>query len=269
MLGYCLPNVLRKNQKIFVYLVILLLPLFLLFIRPVLFDPFKKTFLSLSALPMRVISFGILEFKKIVFYRLAYDEYLKLKRENDTLKSRLIGLNEVIKENARLSELLEYKRSLVYASVSANIIGRDPASWNSSLIIDKGSRQGIRQGMPVIHPSGIIGKVAEVYPNVSKVIVLTDPQFNVAAVLEESRESGLFSGTLRQDLCRLRYINGKTQVKVGENVITSRISSTFPENLMIGQVVEILPSGSGGALECLVKPSIDISHIEEVLVIIR
>jgi rod shape-determining protein MreC len=261
--------VFKRSQKNFVYLLIILVPFFFLFLRPTLFTPLKQNVIQFSAFPLKIIHVIGLEIKKVFYYRMAYDEYLKIKRDNDALRAHVMGFDQVIQENARLSQLLDFKRTEVYASSAAHVVGRDPTYWNSSLIIDKGAANGIRQGMPVVHSSGIIGKVAEVYKYSSKVIILTDPQFSVAAVLQESRESGLVTGTLEQNTCRMRYINENTPLKVGEEVVTSKISSSFPENLLIGRVVRIQKNPNSPSLEAIIKPAAKLSQLEEVLVIIK
>lgn len=259
----------KRSQKNLVYFLILLVPFLFLFLRPAFFTPAKETIVQWSAFPLKVIGVIGLEIKKLIYYRLAYDEYLKIKRENDTLKAKFIGFDQVIQENARLSQLLEFKRTEVYASSAAHVIGRDPTYWNSSIIIDKGAVNGIRQGMPVVHSSGIVGKVAEVYRYSSKVIVLTDPQFSVAAVLEETRESGLVTGTLEQNTCRMRYLSEQAPLKIGDRVVTSKISSSFPENLLIGRVVKVQKNPNNPSLECMIQPAVNLSQLEEVLVIIK
>lgn len=258
----------RKNQKTIVYLLILLLPLCFLFLKNSLFNSLRFSVLDIVSLPVKVLSFPLQEIRKIVFYHATFEDYKRIKKENDFLKTRLVGLEEVIHENDRLEKLLEFKRNLVYSSVAANVIGRDPSYWNSSLIIDKGEKDGIKQGMPVVNSFGVIGKIADVGPHKSKVILLTDPDFSVAVIINRSRESGLVSGTL-QGLCRMRYLNGLADVRVGDQVMTSRLSSSFPENLLIGEIIKIVENPGQSAIECLIQPAISISQIEEVLVIIK
>jgi len=191
-----------------------------------------------------------------------------LKEEVDVLKARLVGIEEVVQENTRLENLLKFKRQLVYSSVVANVIGRDPSYWNSTMIIDKGSADGIRQGLPVVNALGVVGKIAEVGQSSSKVILLTDPQFSVAALVQEPRESGLVSGTL-QGVCRMKYIRDDAKIRVGNKVITSKLSSSFPEGLLIGEIISIDDRLNKPTAETLVQPFVAFSQIEEVLVILN
>ena len=191
-----------------------------------------------------------------------------MKEEVDVLRSRLVGLEEVIRENTRLDDLLKFKRELVYSSAVANVIGRNPSYWNSTMIIDRGVDDGIRQGMPVVNAAGVIGKIAEVGSDTSKVILLTDPQFSIAALVQGPRESGLVSGTLK-GVCRMRYIRTNAKVDIGDKVITSKLSLSFPEGLLIGEIIAVNNGSKNPAIEYVVEPAVAFSQIEEVLVILK
>jgi len=222
----------------------------------------------MMSVPIRLLSFPIGEMKKILYYHRTFSEYRHLKNEVGVLKARLIGLEEVIRENSRLEDLLKFKRKLIYSSVAASVIGRDPSYWNSSMIIDKGQNDGIKLGMPVVNALGVVGKIVEVSPKKSKVILLTDSQFSVAALIQEPRESGLVVGTL-QDVCRMRYIRESAKIRVGDKVITSKLSSSFPESLLIGEIIKITEDPGSASVEYLIQPSVSFSQLEEVLVILK
>ena len=217
---------------------------------------------------MRVLSFPVQEIKKILYYHKTFDEYKRLNREVSYLKARLIGLEEVIRENNRLEKLLVFKRSLIYSSVGAHVIGRDPSYWNSSIIIDKGSSDGVKVGQAVVESLGIVGKVIEVSPQTSKVILLTDPQFSVAALIQGPREFGLVSGSL-EGVCRLSYINQNADIRIGDKVITSKLSASFPEGLVIGEIIRVDAHPKSSSVEYIIKPQASLSQIEEVLIILK
>ena len=258
----------KANRKNLIYLLILLITFFILFASIRAYPVFAFGVIKLSSLPIRILSYPVHEINKLLLYHRTFNEYKRLKEETDVLKARLVGLEEVILENARLEKLLKFKRQLVYSSVVANVIGRDPSYWNSTMIIDKGAGDGIREGMPVVNALGVVGKIAEVGKTKSKVILLTDPQFSVAALVQEPRESGLVSGTL-QGFCRMRYLRAGAPVKVGDQVITSKLSLSFPEGLLIGEIISVMESATTPYVECLVRPSVAFSQIEEVLVILN
>lgn len=261
-------NVFKRYQKNLVYLFIFLLPFVLFFFQPKVFTSLKDLIVSASSLPIRIISFPINEAKKILYYHRTFEEYKRLQKEVETLRHRILGQEELIKENTRLEKLLDFKRRLIYQSVPANVIGRDPSFWNSSIIIDRGHNDGIKQDQPVVNAFGVVGKIAEVSETTSKVILLTDPQFSVAALIQRPREVGLVSGTL-SGMCRMKFINPDANIKIGDRVITSKLSSSFPELLAVGEIVEIIENKQNLNREYIIRPAVKFSQLEEVLVIVK
>ncbi len=258
----------KKFQKNLIYLLLIFLPFYFFFIRNHSFSRFKFNITQLAKGPIYLVSFPLGEMKKILFYHRTFDEYIRLRKNVELFKARFVGMDEVMRENARLEKLLDFKRKLIYSSVAANVIGREPAYWNSSILIDRGQKDGIKEGMPVVNALGVVGKVAEVSENQSKVILLTDSQFSVAALVQRTRESGLVSGTL-QGICRMRYIRQDAKVQVGDKIITSKLSFSFPENLIVGEVTSVHENPRGPSVECTIQPAVSFSQIEEVLVILK
>ncbi len=216
--------------------------------------------------PLKVILIPFVEFKKILLYHQTFKDYQRLTKDYEALKARLVGMEEVAIENKRYEKLLDFKRNLVFSSIVAGVIGRDPTNWNAAIIIDKGEVDGISIGMPVVNPLGVVGKVAEVTKRTSKVILLTDPSFSVAAIIQRSREGGLVSGTLQEN-CRMRYLAPDADIKKGDVVVTSRLSSSFPEGLLIGEVIGVEESKSAPGVEGVIASAVLTSQLEEVIVI--
>lgn len=238
----------------------------LLFARPDVFRPFKFLVVNIVEIPIRIISAPLKEIKKILTYHRTYNEYQFLKREYMILKDRLSGFDEVQKENSRLAGLLEFKRGLVFSSVAANVVGRDPDTWNSVIVIDRGSEDGIEPGMPVISALGVVGKVVEAGSGKAKVVLLTDPGFSVAGLVKRSREVGLVSGTLN-GMSRMRYLPDSADVTAGDMILTSKLSSSFPEGLLIGEVIGAHTDDNSLNMHCMIRPAAPLSQLEEVLVI--
>ena len=256
----------RNIKKSLVYFLILVLPLILIFSQPKIFTSLKFQLIDKCSFFVRLIALPFKEIKKILYYHRTFEEYIKLRREVSTLRSRLIGMEEVLRENTRLEQLLNFKRKLIYSSIAATVIGRDPSNWNASMIIDKGSQHGIGQGMPVVNASGIIGKIAEVGVRSSKVILVNDPNFSIPGLLQRPREVGLVTGNLN-GLCRMDYLSPKATIEVGDKVISSKLSSSFPEGLLIGEVLGVEVNPNNATLECVIQPAVNLSQVEEVLVI--
>ncbi|MBF0484114.1 MAG: rod shape-determining protein MreC [Candidatus Omnitrophica bacterium] len=254
----------RRNSSTLI--IIICLPVLFFLFRSNFFDSLKFNSIDMLKGPIRILAWPVLEVRKMFLFHVSFSENVRLRKANEVLKSRLVGMDELVRENQRLTDLLSLKRKSVFSSVAASVIGRDPSYWNSILVIDKGSSDGVKLGQAVINTAGVVGKIIEVGRNSSKVVLITDPEFSVAAAIEDSRESGLVSGTL-QGLCRMRYLRSNVSVAVGSRVVTSRISSSFPENLIIGKVDQIVPSQDADSIDCLVKPEVDFSRLEEVLVV--
>lgn len=257
----------KKWKKPLVYLLFLLVPFAFLFLNQDLFINFKTGIVTSNSWSVQVLLFPFQEAKKIIFYHKTYNDYEKLRSEVDPLKQHLLLQEEALKENARFRELLDFKKKSLFPSIAANVIMRDPTNWAAAIIVDKGYKHGVRQGMPVVTPLGVVGKIAEVGERISKVTLLTDPRFGVAAAIERTREQGLVSGTLR-GICRMQYLPVSADVKIGDTIITSKISSFFPPGLMIGKVINVEESFTSPTLECLVKPAVALSQIEEVIIVL-
>lgn len=258
----------RKKTKYLAYLFILFVPLYFIFAKPSFFSSQQFQLIDLTAWPAKIVIFSFQELKKILTYHGTYEECKEKQKTIDDLEARLITLKEMSNENARLKRLLDLRNNFDSASVAAHVIIRNPSYWNSSFVIDKGRAHGIKRGQAVIGPAGIVGKIIETGNNRAKIILLTDPQFSAACVIARSRESGLVSGTL-QGVCRLRYFNKDADIKVGDQVITSPLSASFPEGLFIGKITRVEGSARDQLLEYIVEPAVSISQLEEVLVILK
>jgi len=254
----------RKNFKKAAYASIVVLPFLILFFHP---KNYKAAgIIDAVVRPVGLLQVPAFELKKLFFYRETYDEYVRYKTENEVLKAKLIALRENVLAAERLDRIQAFRNNQNYSSIIANVIGRDPSNWNASLVIDKGKNEGIAVGLPVVSQLGVVGRIFEVGKNTSKVILLSDPTFAVAAVVQRSRENGLLTGTLGGDL-RFQYLTDNADVKVGDTLVTSRLSTAFPEGILIGHITDVEASVNSHTVECLVDPAVDLSELEEVVVI--
>ncbi|MBF0387097.1 MAG: rod shape-determining protein MreC [Candidatus Omnitrophica bacterium] len=222
--------------------------------------------MSFGASSVAVARWPVDELGRVISYRKTYNEYQKLKREVGGLKARLVALEENGAANKRYVRLLDLRNKSNFVTETALVVARDPANWNSSLMINKGKLDKLRPGMAVINSSGVVGKVAEVASDVSKVILLNDSGFSVAVINQRSRESSLLSGSLSGD-CRLQYLPEDADIRVGDEIVTSVLSSVFPEGLLVGTVSEVYPGEPGTPPRAVVEPAVEPSKVEEVLVI--
>jgi rod shape-determining protein MreC len=258
---------LQKFPKQLVYAFFIIIPFLLLFFHSPFWHNVKMGFMSFGTASVAAVRWPLAEAEHVLSYHKTYDDLQKMKRETGGLKARLAALEEVSASNKRYARLLDIRNRLNYKCEAALVVARDPASWNSSLMINKGKADGIQPGMAVINALGVVGKVAEVAKNVSKVILINDSGFSVAVVNQRSRESGLLGGSLSGD-CRLFYLPQDADIRVGDEVVTSTLSSVFPEGLRVGIVSEVYPGEPGMPPRAVVEPVIEPGKIEEVLVIV-
>ena len=207
------------------------------------------------------------EVSGIIFYHRNMIQAERLQNEIDFLRGNLFDLRELSQENARLKNLFNFKQKSLLRLVAARIIGRSLDSWSSSVIIDKGRYNGIKSGMVVISPQGLVGSIVESTDNTSKVLLINDPNQGVSSIVQRSRQEGLVSGTLGTNLI-MRYLPDEAQIVVGDIIITSELSQIYPKGLLLGRVVNIGREFSGLNRYALVKPVVDLANIEEVLVIV-
>lgn len=191
-------------------------------------------------------------------------EYIERIQE---LESKLLHARELEKENQRLIKLLAFSQSLSKKSIGARVIGADATPWKKVIELDKGSQHKIRQDMVLVAPEGLVGRVLETEPYTARAILLPDPDFRVSALTSTSRAQGIVMGTGTEKL-QMKYLAPDASVAIGEDVLTSGISSIFPKGLQIGKIESIEKDSDGMHLLAVVKPSVAFSKLEEVLCLV-
>ncbi len=167
----------------------------------------------------------------------------------------------------RLGRLLDLKESLPTDLLTAEVVGLDPSDWFKTIIINRGTQDGISKGMPVIAPEGIVGQIVAPSRNYSKVLLIIDPSSAVDALVQRTRSRGIVEGKTDQ-YCRFKYVLRKADVKVGDTVISSGLDRLFPKGLRVGSVEEVTRNPSGIFQDVRVRPFVDFARLEEVLVML-
>ncbi len=195
--------------------------------------------------------------------------------ENDRLRSQLdVALErghrctEVELTNQRLNSLLNFQKSINREVLPAAVIGKDPSTWFKTIIIDKGSRDGVEKGLPVVVPAGIAGQVMEVAGAYSKVLLIIDQNNAVDALVQRSRARGLVTGAAA-GRCIFKYVLLKNDVRPGDILISSGLDRVFPKGLRVGLVSNVIRSNAGIFQEVRVTPFVDFEKLEEVLVVLN
>lgn len=198
----------------------------------------------------------------------------ELHQENDVLRQEVRALSETGRENIRLRELLNLKEHTAFHTVTARVIGRDSSNWWKSIQIDRGSNDGVRENLAVLNADGLIGKIVSVTHGEARVLLLSDPNCKVSALLQDTREPGVASGSDAafsfSPHCVMTYVNRDAKVKTGENVITSGLGGVFPKGIVIGTVTGVqLNKQTGMYQDVEIKPAVDFRRLEEVIVILE
>ncbi len=193
-------------------------------------------------------------------------------RENQLLHTRLLQCKniqnqnrELTLENQRLKRLLHFSPALPDSYVAARIIGRDPSPWFQTIIIDRGSSDGVCKASPVIVAEGIVGRVISAGNHFSKVLLITDRSSAVDALVQNSRVRGMVRGE-NKDECSFVYTLRKDQVWPGEVIVSSGLDQVFPKGLVIGRILHIKKQPSRLFQDITIETSVDFDKLEEVLV---
>lgn len=229
-------------------------------------SPIRTRLSDLSTLPLKAFH-GISDLLKRI------TPFASLREENKFLRARIDLLNRKLEEakllsleNQRLKDILGFKNAIPYTTISAEVIGRDASNWSNSLIIDKGSAQGIRQSMAVISMKGLVGRVLEVGRYSSSILLISDPNSKVGVVIQRNRQGGILVG--RPDgRCKIIYIALDSDVTKGDKVITAGFGSVFPKGILIGEVAEVGKEPGRLYKYAIVVPAQDMTKLEEVLCI--
>ena len=189
-----------------------------------------------------------------------------LKNKIAALQTELILYKEGYLEAQRLQKILSLQNDYHHSGFPGRVIGREQAALSNTCWINKGSAHGLKSGMPVIVPPGLIGRLTDVSWHSSKVLLLIDENSNVDALIQRTRVQGIVRGAGSRG-CMVRYISKIQDVKEGDVIMTSGMSNIFPKGLLIGTVSQVEHKDVGLFLKIQVTPFVDFSTLEEVLIL--
>ena len=190
-----------------------------------------------------------------------------LKQEIERMRIEQVRMSQDADQAHRLQALLAFKEQFISQTMAAQVIGSSGSEQSRSVYIDKGEKNGIKPDMAVITADGVVGKVLRVYHSTSLVLLVDDQSSGVGAILEKSRLQGILRGTPAGEVV-LEKVMSDEAVPPGERVLTSGGDRIFPKGLPIGTVTRVSP-GSELFLNIRVKPSANLSKLEEVLVVTK
>jgi rod shape-determining protein MreC len=191
----------------------------------------------------------------------------QLEAENSRLQVQIVELQQQVTEAQLLSTLVDYERKHVENQYSAaSVIARDVSPFMHYVIIDRGSDDGLRRGMPVVTNQGLVGNIASVSAGASRVQLINDPASSINVILQQSDVEAVLNGRLTGEL-ELNMINQNATVQAGDLVMTSGLGGNYPANIVIGQVVTVRNEASSLFQTASVQPAVDFSQLDIVLII--
>jgi rod shape-determining protein MreC len=204
----------------------------------------------------------------------SYINLTGLKEENRALKKQIrellqekAELSNDEGENRRLRKLLNLKAKHEFPTLAAQVIGEDASGWYRTIFVNRGTDAGVRPDMAVTVAEGLVGRVVNSSRNVSRIQILTDPNFSADCRVRRTRDRGVTTGSLDRT-CLFRYVGLKSQMRPGDEVVTSGLDGVFPRGLLVGKIESVHQGDQGLFLEARLRPSVDFSEVEEVLIIV-
>ncbi|MDH5740927.1 MAG: rod shape-determining protein MreC [Nitrospira sp.] len=191
----------------------------------------------------------------------------QLRREVDLLQEQNAQLRESAAATERLAALLEFKKQALPTLVAAQVIGRDTGNWYKTIILNKGTSDGLQSDQGVITPAGVVGRVVKTTSSTAVVLLLTDPNNAIAGLIQRTRDEGIIEGTTH-GVARLKYVPLLSTAKPGDRVVTSGLVGGFPRGLAIGTITRIDKEDEALFQSAELSPEVDPNRVEEVLVIL-
>ena len=194
-------------------------------------------------------------------------EILQLRDENSQLQAQIIELRQQLAETSVLSALVDFARANPENRYqAAAVIARDPSPFLNYVIINRGSDNGLRRGMPVVTQQGLIGRVDAVTAGAARVMLITDSASSVNVHLEPGRAEAVLRGQITGDLT-LEMIPQDADIQPGDLVLTSGLGGGYPQNILIGQITGVRSREQDIFKSASIQTMVDFDQIEIVLVI--
>ncbi len=195
-------------------------------------------------------------------------EVLGLQRQVGLLMHENLMLQEQKHENALLTRMLNFKDlNNRLDLVPARIIATGPDSLSPSVIINRGSRDGVRFGMTIVDPGGyFVGTVSQVETNASKVLLMVSPSSSVGAIDEKTRATGVVEGVYGS-LPRFKFVVTSAALHKGDFVVTSGADNLNPRMILLGQIVSIQRSDVSEFQTAEIRPAANFQNLELVQVV--
>ncbi len=187
--------------------------------------------------------------------------------ENRKLLGQIAGLKEAQNENVRLREILNFQEKMKLETVIARVIAKDVSTEFRAIRLNRGESAGIKKGMAVITYEGVVGRVLRTTSTTADVVTILDLLSAVDAVGERSRARGVVEG-LTDELCQMKFTLRTDDVQAGDFLLSSGLGGIFPRGVAVGTVSKVKKKQFGISQEIEVKPAVDFTKLEEVMIVL-
>ena len=203
------------------------------------------------------------------------DNQLFLNKKLEVLSSENLRLsleNQVLKvhetENIRYREFLNFKRRESLDFVGADVISKGVTANMSSIIINRGSNDGVSKNLPVLSSNGVIGKITAVSSSSSEVQLISDVNFRLSVKIAPDEVEGIMRW-IREDICEIAELKKISDIEIGDIVLTSNLSIYFPPNLTVGEVMSLFEKSDSSNRIVTMKLFSDLSTINQLFVLLN
>jgi len=207
-------------------------------------------------------------------------QFVALQQQNEKLRNTVAALEEARLENARLQSLVNFAQAAKLKALGAHVIGR-PTQYDRVITVDRGTADGVHEGMPVVGAlgpipqrateasasGGLIGQTIDVTAHSAKVRLISDQGSGVASMIQSNRGYGIVHGAIDGSLS-MDFVSHETTVKAGDVVITSGMGGVYPKGLLVGEVTHVTNLPSSLYQDIVLTPSANLSGSEEVLILV-
>jgi rod shape-determining protein MreC len=201
-------------------------------------------------------------------------QHRMLSEELVTLRNRVQALEALERENLRLREQLRYAERAGRRLESCEVIARDVSGWWQTVRLGKGYLDGIQAGMAAITPDGLVGKTVDSTPRTADVVLITDPSCKVSVRLPRTGTYGILAGVWKRDEegrgeCRLEFLNKNSEIREGDEVVTSGYGGVFPAGLIVGDVEAVELDAAGLSQTARVRIRADLADLVHLFVVVE
>jgi rod shape-determining protein MreC len=233
---------------------------------------YDRAILLVTAPIQRAISWSLDQivsgFQNYVYLWHTRQDNLSLLDENRKLHNIIAGLRETQHENLRLRRMLAFQERFRLDTVVARVIAKDVSTEFRAIRLNRGERSGVRKNMAVVTNEGVVGRILRTTSDTADVVTILDLLSAIDSIVERSRARGIVEG-MTDEVCQLRFALRTDDIEPGDVLISSGLGGIFPKGVPVGTVSKVNRKPFGITQEVEVRPSVDFSKLEEVMVVVR